>query len=81
MYIKGTKNASKKIEIEEEESQLNYLMKNSSPTDKKLITSHRKKILKFLDDINTNEQKIFYKNPELLTKFITSAEKNLEKKK
>ena len=48
MYIKGTKNASKKIEIEEEESQLNYLMKNSSPTDKKLITSHRKKILKFL---------------------------------
>ena len=66
LRIKGTKNVAKKIELEEENSQIKYLMKNSSPINKKLITSHRKNILKFLDEINTDEQKIFYKNPDLL---------------
>ena len=80
LRIKGTKNVAKKIELEEENSQIKYLMKNSSPINKKLITSHRKNILKFLDEINTDEQKIFYKNPDLLTKFITSAENDLKKK-
>ena len=80
LCIKGTKNVAKKIELEEENSQIKYLMKNSSPINKKLITSHRKNILKFLDEINTDEQKIFYKNPDLLTKFITSAENDLKKK-
>ena len=80
LCIKGTKNVAKKIELEEENSQIKYLMKNSSPINKKLITSHRKIILKFLDEINTDEQKIFYKNPDLLTKFITSAENDLKKK-
>jgi len=70
LRIKGTKNVAKKIELEEENSQIKYLMKNSSPINKKLITSHRKNILKFLDEINTDEQKMFYKNPDLLTKFI-----------
>ena len=80
LRIKGTKNVAKKIELEEENSQIKYLMKNSSPINKKLITSHRKNILKFLDEINTDEQKIFYKNPDLLTKFITNAENDLKKK-
>ena len=80
LRIKGTKNVAKKIELEEENSQIKYLMKNSSPINKKLITSHRKNILKFLDEINTDEQKMFYKNPDLLTKFITSAENDLKKK-
>ena len=80
LRIKGTKNVAKKIELEEENSQIKYLMKNSSPINKKLITSHRKNILKFLDEISTDEQKIFYKNPDLLTKFITSAENDLKKK-
>ena len=80
LRIKGTKNVAKKIELEEENSQIKYLMKNSSPINKKLITSHRKNILKFLDEINTDEQKIFYKNPDLLTKFITGAENDLKKK-
>ena len=47
LRIKGTKNVAKKIELEEENSQIKYLMKNSSPINKKLITSHRKNILKF----------------------------------
>ena len=80
LCIKGTKNVAKKIELEEENSQIKYLMKNSSPINKKLIVSHRKNILKFLDEINTDEQKIFYKNPELLTKFISNAESDLKKK-
>ena len=80
LRMEGTKNVAKKIELEEENEQINYLMKNSSPINKKLIESHRKNILKFLDEINTDEQKIFFKNPELLTRFITRAENDLKKK-
>ena len=79
LRIKGTKNVAKKIELEEENSQIKYLMKNSSPINKKLITSHRKNILKFLDEINTDEQKIFYKNPELLGTLIENTEKDMKK--
>ena len=81
LCVKGTKNVAKKIEMEEDNTQIKYFMKNNSPTNKKLISSHRKTVLKFMDDINSDEQKIFYKNPELLTKIISSAEKDLKKKK
>ena len=81
LCVKGTKNVAKKIEMEEDNTQIKYFMKNNSLTNKKLISSHRKTVLKFMDDINSDEQKIFYKNPELLTKIISSAEKDLKKKK
>jgi hypothetical protein len=75
LHIKGTKKVTKKIETEEEDSQIKYFMRNNHSANKKLIFSHKKGIIKLLDQMNKDEQKMFYKNPELLTKIIENSEK------
>jgi hypothetical protein len=75
LHIKGTKKVTKKIETEEEDSQIKYFMRNNHSANKKLIFSHKKGVIKLLDQMNKDEQKMFYKNPELLTKIIENSEK------
>ena len=68
----------KKYEDEEEDDALKYFMKNNSPKNKKLIGNHKKELTKFLEDINNDELKIFYKNPELLSKLVENTEKKIK---
>ena len=53
-------------------------MKNNSPKNKKLIGSHKKELTKFIEEINNDELKIFYKNPELLSKLVENTEKKIK---
>jgi len=68
----------KKYEDEEEDDALKYFMKNNSPKNKKLIGNHKKELTKFIEDINNDELKIFYKNPELLSKLVENTEKKIK---
>ena len=68
----------KKYEDEEEDDALKYFMKNNSPKNKKLIGNHKKELTKFFEDINNDELKIFYKNPELLSKLVENTEKKIK---
>ena len=79
IHIKGKKKMTKKYEIDEEDSELKFFLRNN-PGNKKLINSRKKSIIKFLEQINHNEQKFFHKNPDLLTKILVNTEKQLENK-
>jgi len=76
--IKTPMKKVKKYEDEEEDDALKYFMKNNSPKNKKLIGNHKKELTKFLEDINNDELKIFYKNPELLSKLVENTEKKIK---
>ena len=70
---------TKKYEIDEEDTELKFFLKNN-PGNKKLINSRKKSIIKFLEQINHREQRFFHKNPELLTKILVNTEKQIENK-
>jgi len=72
------KKVKKYYEDEEEDDALKYFMKNNSPKNKKLIGNHKKELTKFIEDINNDELKIFYKNPELLSKLVENTEKKIK---
>jgi hypothetical protein len=77
-YIKGSKKNVKKYEYEEEDSAIKFFMKNNKK-NKKLINLHKKGITKLFEEMNNDEQKIFYKNPELLGTLIENTEKDMKK--
>ena len=79
IHIKGKKKMTKKYEIDEEDSELKFFLRNN-PGNKKLINSRKKSVIKFLEQINYNEQKFFHKNPDLLTKILVNTEKQLKNK-
>ena len=80
MHIKSnTRKQVKKYEYEEEDSELKFFLKNNSNKNKRLINLHKKGVVKLLEEMNKDEQKIIYKNPELLTKIIENTEKDLNK--
>ena len=79
IHIKGKKKMTKKYEIDEEDSELKFFLRNN-PGNKKLINSRKKSVIKFLEQINHNEQKFFHKNPDLLTKILVNTEKQLKNK-
>ncbi len=72
------KKVKKYYEDEEEDDALKYFMKNNSPKNKKLIGNHKKELTKFIEEINNDELKIFYKNPELLSKLVENTEKKIK---
>ena len=77
-YVKGSKKNVKKYEYEEEDSAIKFFMKNNKK-NKKLINLHKKGITKLFEEMNNDEQKIFYKNPELLGTLIENTEKDMKK--
>ena len=79
LNLKSSKKNVKKFEYEEEDSAIKFFMKNNSNKNKKLIGLHKKGVVKLLEEMNKDEQKIFYKNPELLTKLIEDTEKDMKK--
>ena len=78
-YIQGKKKMVKKYEIDDEDSELKFFLKNNHK-NKKLINNRKKNVIKFLEQINNNEKKFIHKNPELLTKIIENTEKQLQNK-
>ena len=72
------KKVKKYYEDEDEDDALKYFMKNNSPKNKKLIGNHKKELTKFIEEINNDELKIFYKNPELLSKLVENTEKKIK---
>jgi hypothetical protein len=77
-YVKGSKKNVKKYEYEEEDSAIKFFMKNNKK-NKKLINLHKKGITKLFEEMNNDEQKIFYKHPELLGTLIENTEKDMTK--
>jgi len=80
LYIKSSNKNLKKYEYEEEDSAIKFFMKNNNKKNRKYINLHKNGILKFFDQMDKEEQKIFYKNPELLSKLIENTEKDIENK-
>jgi hypothetical protein len=77
-YVKGSKKNVKKYEYEEEDSAIKFFMKNNK-NNKKLINLHKKGITKLFEEMDNDEQRIFYKHPELLGKLIENTEKDMKK--
>ena len=77
-YVKSSKKNVKKYEYEEEDSAIKFFMKNNK-NNKKLINLHKKGITKLFEEMDNDEQRIFYKHPELLGKLIENTEKDMKK--
>ena len=70
----------KEIEIEDESSIFDILLnKIKNEKNKVFIESHKKSILKALNNLSQDDKKLFQKSPQLLTNMLRKIEKKIEK--
>ena len=70
----------KEIEIEDESSIFDILLnKIKNEKNKVFIESHKKSILKALNNLSQDDKKLFQKSPQLLTNMLRKIEKKIKK--
>ena len=79
LNISMKRNIKKEIEFEDEYNMFDVvLMKIKNEKNKNFIESHKKCILRMLNNLNDEDKKLFIKSPNLLKKMLWKVENEMK---